>query len=101
MQEELHAHDGPVQANSREARKCAVILSAVIASLREAITESKDLYTSTGVSRGVSADVAESASKAQSDQLIGLLRLRFWVRKANQKLRSECVTFLCAVKIRC
>jgi len=52
------------------------------------ITESKDLYTSTGVSRGVSADVAESASKPQSDQLIGLLRLRFRVRKANQKQRS-------------
>jgi len=63
-------------------------MSAVIASLGEAITESKDLYTSTGVSRGVSADVAESASKAQSDQLIGLLRLRFRVRKANQKQRS-------------
>ena len=71
----------------------ALLSSAEIASLREAITESKDLYTSTGVSRGVSADVAESASKAQSDQLIGLLRLRFWVRKANQKLRSEFVTF--------
>src|ERR1700676_4656849 len=76
--------------NSREARKCAVILSGAIASLREAITESKDLHTSTGVSRGVSTDADESVAKsAGRDQLIGILRLRLWFAKRTRSCAQD------------
>src|SRR5258708_15741562 len=52
-----------------------VILSGVIASLREAITKSKDPYSSNGVAR-ICKDLVDGVPKSViSDQLIGVLRL--------------------------
>jgi len=69
-----------LQGTHRFCETRAVILSGAIASHREATTESKDPYLSTGVSRNRHRPCSR-CKDAGRDELAGVLRLRNWFAK--------------------